>query len=95
MAAKVLHQTTERVARLFRIDTETSPAPPNDDGKWPWNIDKIYTMLTAKKRGKDLLDDVFAPPLYKYHTLERTTLGYGQILARTRLLLTSSCPVNR
>ncbi|KAF7190038.1 Cytochrome P450 52A2 [Pseudocercospora fuligena] len=32
-------------------------------------------MLTAKKRGKDLLDDLFAPPLYKYHTLERTTLG--------------------
>ncbi|RMY29740.1 hypothetical protein D0866_08486 [Hortaea werneckii] len=48
------------------------------DQKWPWGLDRMYKVLTARKRGMDPLNDYFAWPLYEHPTLQRTGLGGAQ-----------------
>lgn len=50
------------------------------DQKWPWGLDRIYAVITAKKRGEDPLDDYFCAPLYEHPTLERDMLGGTKII---------------
>ena len=48
--------------------------PHNADTSWPWGLDRLYQILTARRNGKDPIDDYFTPPLYEHPTLCRTTL---------------------
>lgn len=50
--------------------------PYNDDqGVLPWNIERMYGIVTARRKGKEPLDDYFTSPLLAHPTLQRTGLG--------------------
>jgi len=71
--------------RRFQVFAEAHGCEPvyqAQDQRWPWGLDRIYAVLTARKKGKDPLDDYFAPPLYEHLTLERSTL-FGKTIIET------------
>ncbi|KAK4545545.1 hypothetical protein LTR36_002895 [Oleoguttula mirabilis] len=71
---------SERRFKAFAKAHGCEPVYKAQDQKWPWGLDRMYAVLTARKRGEDPLDHYFAPPLYEHHTLERALLGGAQII---------------
>lgn len=69
----------ERRFRLFANSHGCSPAY-NDDGPFPWGLQRIYKMLTARKRNEDILEDLILPPVQAHPTLERTVPGGSKII---------------
>lgn len=67
--------------RAFAKAHGCSP-PFNADTNWPWGLDRLYQVLTARRRGKDPIDDYFSPPLYAHPTLSRTGL-FGSTMIET------------
>ncbi|KAI7221636.1 cytochrome P450 [Hortaea werneckii] len=68
----------ERRFRDFATSHGCEPVYQAQDQKWPWGLDRMYKVLTARKRGMDPLDDYFAWPLYEHPTLQRAGLGGAQ-----------------
>ncbi|KAI7352148.1 cytochrome P450 [Hortaea werneckii] len=64
--------------RNFATSHGCEPVYQAQDQKWPWGLDRMYKVLTARKRGMDPLDDYFAWPLYEHPTLQRAGLGGAQ-----------------
>ncbi|KAI7197698.1 hypothetical protein KC363_g64 [Hortaea werneckii] len=53
----------ERRFRRFATSHGCEAVYQAQDQKWPWGLDRMYKVLTARKRGMDPLDDYFAWPL--------------------------------
>ncbi|GAB1735096.1 hypothetical protein NU219Hw_g164t1 [Hortaea werneckii] len=68
----------ERRFRNFAASHGCEPVYQAQDQKWPWGLDRMYKILTARRRGMDPLDDYFAWPLYEHPTLQRAGLGGAQ-----------------
>ncbi|KAI7353522.1 cytochrome P450 [Hortaea werneckii] len=68
----------ERRFRGFATSHGCEPVYQAQDQKWPWGLDRMYKVLTARERGMDPLDDYFAWPLYEHPTLQRAGLGGAQ-----------------
>ncbi|KAI7089116.1 hypothetical protein KC356_g2710 [Hortaea werneckii] len=68
----------ERRFRRFATSHGCEAVYQAQDQKWPWGLDRMYKVLTARKRGMDPLDDYFAWPLYEHPTLQRAGLGGAQ-----------------
>lgn len=71
-------------ARRFRTFAKAHGCEPPycADSSWPWGLDRLYLILTARRHGKDPIDDYFSPPLYEHPTLYRTGL-FGTTMFET------------
>ncbi|KAK6434568.1 hypothetical protein LTR95_009254, partial [Oleoguttula sp. CCFEE 5521] len=75
---------TRRLARrkflAFAKANDCSPIRAAQDRNWPWGLDRLYALLTARQNGKDALDDYMAPPLYEHKTLQRQSIGGSYVI---------------
>lgn len=74
----ICYLQAERRFQNFATSHGCEPVYQAQDQKWPWGLDRMYKVLTARKRGMDPLDDYFAWPLYEHPTLQRAGLGGAQ-----------------
>ncbi|OQO07513.1 hypothetical protein B0A48_07210 [Cryoendolithus antarcticus] len=64
----------------FAKANNCSPIRTAQDQNWPWGLARLYALLTARRNGKDALDDYMAPPLYEHKTLQRQSIGGSYVI---------------